>query len=1201
MPGRKTRSATSASGAAVSRVSDSIVARETDGNPAAKAQRRPCQTLLQAPSTKGRHSLSVAQSLPSSPNAVSSDEAEAEGTGSWALASKGSLFTATASSSKSSPTSAVEKGSSGIGCSRTGEPAKIPEKGETQNVEVHPDCPSALLCHSINNRSGIESPNLNDVVCGQGLTSYHHVGNRRFRLICDAEISAYLEACIHGPQDGVAVAKKIIKRLEGAVPPGRFLVRRPNNGEWAVLKRGMALKRVVQTLREVANARVQAERAIEAEEVLRRATIGGHNGAAGECPHSPLLLPKSLSDSGTWGGSNNCPVSQPSSPDHIPRKSLVIDIVPNKNDILCGRGLLYFDHVGNRRFRILVELNMGRYMKAESNTEEKEAVVCEIMNTIRSCNPPGRFLRKVHPAQAGEQECEQEVRGGRWMELTVQAARKKIGQTFWEGGQLLHKCAGELQQAMMNSQEDAKRPRMNTHLSHNEEKDSEKDQIAQSMRAVRLALNDANRLPQSVSDEEDESDWLRRKIIASRALNGEVGGGNCGGDSEGPILRVPVQHAVPPEAAMTLADMNTTIQKSRMVQNCQVQQQEQSPYKDVLNVQQGIFVDMLDGVAAAEANEEDDEEDTEASSAVEAILKLQESKNDTTKITGKEFLSLSDKAKAAELMKAAYQGNPAVALAAVGEAKAKAAAVRAKRDRTASGQLNRERQHVSSEVPERATTEEEARDQSRPRPGPIQRTTAEAEEEAAARVLLKNRAADPRCAKEPVAPRSTLGKDAAGCRPEETTSFVIASSMSPALQTPIPPTLSNLGQPSPDLLRLQAQAKKLLLRNGPVDEGSTAASMGPAASALGLQPKRSHGEEGRSQGGSTSARAPEGEEEEEARLSRLQAKAKELLRQRQMEILPPYGMHPIATGPVTGGAIFTPLNGGRMTAPSNPVRQQRRVSNAIFNHKSLEMMRPSVGGRQAGSPQLGPQPVQLMDLRGLPAQPTAMCHHNPRRVSVTTGAFQNQMGFGGQPSSRHLENAASAARRVSFLRPPGQLQHDVTPENVLSSAGTAAHYPENVTSDQLPQQSSPPMHGSGTPAAIPTKTRRVSHYSPPSSPSSGSPPPSVFQPRQRLTKRKATPLQEDTKLTKKRDLQTAGSMLTVDGQFDDLDDNGHRHHHERHGSGVVAAVGGMMMMTGKDSSTTPSPPSSVGGDGSGTRTPPEDVAIEAMLAVAGRP
>lgn len=67
-------------------------------------------------------------------------------------------------------------------------------------------------------------------------------------------------------------------------------------------------------------------------------------------------------------------------------------IVPRRFDIICGRDKISHSHVGNKRFRTIIEMNRERYQTAPSR-DDKTRITFEIVSMIRSCQPGGRFLK----------------------------------------------------------------------------------------------------------------------------------------------------------------------------------------------------------------------------------------------------------------------------------------------------------------------------------------------------------------------------------------------------------------------------------------------------------------------------------------------------------------------------------------------------------------------------------------------------------------------------------------------------------------------------------------------------------------------------------------------------------------------------------------------------------------------------------------
>jgi len=81
-------------------------------------------------------------------------------------------------------------------------------------------------------------------------------------------------------------------------------------------------------------------------------------------------------------------------------------------DILCGRDKATFNNVGNRRFRVLISLNIPRYERAATKAEKASAIkyICDIFR-----NEIGVRFLKEHKTGEG------------YYELSVSEARKKVG------------------------------------------------------------------------------------------------------------------------------------------------------------------------------------------------------------------------------------------------------------------------------------------------------------------------------------------------------------------------------------------------------------------------------------------------------------------------------------------------------------------------------------------------------------------------------------------------------------------------------------------------------------------------------------------------------------------------------------------------------------------------------------------------------
>mmetsp|Transcript_14227 Transcript_14227/g.22228 ORF Transcript_14227/g.22228 Transcript_14227/m.22228 type:complete len:256 (+) Transcript_14227:64-831(+) len=83
-------------------------------------------------------------------------------------------------------------------------------------------------------------------------------------------------------------------------------------------------------------------------------------------------------------------------------------VSPNDFDIICGRSKLSHNHTGNKRFRIIVDMNRERYQHAPSRGD-KTRITQEIMDMIRCSG--GRFLKWMDD---------------RWMDASEDYVREKV-------------------------------------------------------------------------------------------------------------------------------------------------------------------------------------------------------------------------------------------------------------------------------------------------------------------------------------------------------------------------------------------------------------------------------------------------------------------------------------------------------------------------------------------------------------------------------------------------------------------------------------------------------------------------------------------------------------------------------------------------------------------------------------------------------
>lgn len=78
----------------------------------------------------------------------------------------------------------------------------------------------------------------------------------------------------------------------------------------------------------------------------------------------------------------------------IPPRGIGPVLDPNENDVLCGRGGRINAHSGNVQFRALVQQRKKQYLAKETKKLQKAHIAADIVQSIRSMEPSGRFLKE---------------------------------------------------------------------------------------------------------------------------------------------------------------------------------------------------------------------------------------------------------------------------------------------------------------------------------------------------------------------------------------------------------------------------------------------------------------------------------------------------------------------------------------------------------------------------------------------------------------------------------------------------------------------------------------------------------------------------------------------------------------------------------------------------------------------------------------
>jgi hypothetical protein len=133
---------------------------------------------------------------------------------------------------------------------------------------------------------------------------------------------------------------------------------------------------------------------------------------------------REITDANVMSGDDDDYLASDVDDDHMgaPFQSQLIND-PADNDVLCGRGGSINSHIGNERFRTLVQKRKRVYLTARFK-REKRLIAASIVTDIRNLHPPGRFLIR-------------DKASGGWREIPDDKARDKTSQALRENAPVL--------------------------------------------------------------------------------------------------------------------------------------------------------------------------------------------------------------------------------------------------------------------------------------------------------------------------------------------------------------------------------------------------------------------------------------------------------------------------------------------------------------------------------------------------------------------------------------------------------------------------------------------------------------------------------------------------------------------------------------------------------------------------------------------
>jgi hypothetical protein len=118
-------------------------------------------------------------------------------------------------------------------------------------------------------------------------------------------------------------------------------------------------------------------------------------------------------------------------------KPLNFTYLPSPFDVICAKGQKAHDHTGNRRFRLVIDMNLARYQRTHTKLC-KAMIVLDIVDSIQGSSPDGGFIN---------------MHEGQWYEVGDHVGREKITQCFCDRLHTKYPSSSRAKSARRKSQE----------------------------------------------------------------------------------------------------------------------------------------------------------------------------------------------------------------------------------------------------------------------------------------------------------------------------------------------------------------------------------------------------------------------------------------------------------------------------------------------------------------------------------------------------------------------------------------------------------------------------------------------------------------------------------------------------------------------------------------------------------------------------
>mmetsp|Transcript_14058 Transcript_14058/g.21038 ORF Transcript_14058/g.21038 Transcript_14058/m.21038 type:complete len:543 (+) Transcript_14058:443-2071(+) len=165
----------------------------------------------------------------------------------------------------------------------------------------------------------------------------------------------------------------------------------------------------------------------------------------------------------------------------------------NENDVLCGRGGATNSHSGNRSYRKLVKKFKDKYLKAKK--KQKPSVAAEVVDIIRTLDPPGRFLKKDKDT-------------GWYLDIGDARAKEKTSQALREGAPMIRKQMTEGKYVADGDSDDESPEKDLTKSDEKAYADDDDDSVSSPTEQVKVESDLQSAAPASDNNDEGEAKKL---------------------------------------------------------------------------------------------------------------------------------------------------------------------------------------------------------------------------------------------------------------------------------------------------------------------------------------------------------------------------------------------------------------------------------------------------------------------------------------------------------------------------------------------------------------------------------------------------------------------------------------------------------------------------------------------------------------------